>query len=120
MYAIAVPLKREKVGAWKLWMRECAQSRRDEFEAFNERMGLTLHRAWLSEGREGPVAIVVFDGPGAETFLEKLADSQESFDKWFRERVSEYHGMDFSKLETTAKSELCLDWRTRSYAEAHR
>lgn len=120
MYAIAVSLVQNKIGAWKAWMRECTDSRRDEFEAFNERMGLTLHRAWLASEREGPLAIVVFDGPGAETFLQKLATSKEPFDKWFRERVSEYHGMDISKLSATAKSELCLDWHVPSYAEAGR
>ncbi len=120
MYAIAAPLIREKVGAWKAWLRECTSSRREEFETFNERMGLTLHRAWLAEGPEGPLAIVVFDGPGAETYLGKLATSKEPFDKWFRERASEYHGVDLSKPNVIAKSEMCLDWHVPSYAEVGR
>lgn len=118
MYAITVPVKPEKVGAWKAWIRECTGPRKDEFEDFNERMELTLHRAWLIEGREGPNVVVVFDGPGAEDFLQRMATSEEPFDKWFRERVIEYHkDIDFSKPDAMAKSELCLDWHAPSYVE---
>ena len=120
MYAIAVPILRNKVDAWKAWMRECTGSRIDEFEAFNERMGLTLHQAWLTEGREGPLVIVVYDGSGAETFIEKLERSKEPFDKWFRERVSEYHGMDFSKLVSMPKSVQYCNWQAPHYAGAQR
>lgn len=118
MYAIAIPLKPEKVGAWKAWIRECAGTHKDEFEAFNERMELTLHRAWLMEGREGLSVIVVFDGPGAEKFLQRLAISEEPFDRWFRDRISEYHkDIDFSKPNLMAKSEMYLDWHAPSYVE---
>jgi hypothetical protein len=118
MTAIAVPLLEDKIDAWKTWITdECLGSRKEEFDEFNERMGLTLHRAWLSESPHGPLAIVVFEGPGAGTFLQKLATSQEPFDKWFRERVEELHGCDFSELGEMKRSELVLDWRAASYAE---
>jgi hypothetical protein len=118
MTAIAVPLLKDKTEAWKSWINEeCLGSRKEEFDEFNERMGLTLHRAWLSESPHGPLAIVLFDGPGAETFLQKLATSQEPFDTWFRERVEELHDFDFSQLREMKTSELVLDWRAPSYAE---
>lgn len=120
MYAIAVPVIGNKVGAWKAWIRECSGPRREEFEALNERMELTLHRAWLTEGREGPLAIVVFDGPGAETFVQKLATSKEPFDKWFWQRVREYHAIDLSNPSALPKSEICLNWQAPTYAEVGR
>ena len=120
MNAVAIPLIPNKVGAWKAWIRECSGPRKEEFDAFNERMELTLHRAWLAEGDKGPVVIVVYDGPGAETFMERLASSDESFDRWFRERVSEYHGIDFSRPSAAPPSEMCLDWHVPSYAEIGR
>ena len=120
MYAIAAPVIPSQVEAWKAWIQECTGPRREEFEAFNERMELTLHRAWLTKGREGPLAIVVFDGPGARNFLKKLASSKEPFDKWFRERITEYHGVDFSKPDVVPPSEMYLDWYAPSYAEAGR
>jgi hypothetical protein len=64
--------------------------------------------------------IVVFDGPGADTFLEKLATSKEPFDRWFRERISEYHGIDFSKPAVRPSPEMYMDWHVPSYAEVER
>ena len=119
MTAIAVPLIEDKIDAWKSWVKdECLGSRKEEFEEFNERMGLTLHRAFLSESPHGPVAIVLLEGPGAETFLQKLATSQEPFDEWFRARVEEFHGCDFSELGAMKMFELVMDWQAPIYVEA--
>jgi hypothetical protein len=118
MYAIAVPLLPDKVEAWKDWIRESTESRREEFDNFNERMELTLHRAWLMQGPKGPLVVVVWDGPGAKNVLQRVAKSKEPFDKWFREHIKEYHGVDFSKPDAVSVSEMYLDWSAPTYAEA--
>ncbi len=118
MNAIAVPVRESKADAWKAWVLECMGPRREEFDRFNERMGLTLHRAWLMQSLQGPLVVVVFDGPGAETFLQKMATSQEPFDRWFRERASEYHAIDFSRPGILSPAELFLDWQAPRYAFA--
>jgi hypothetical protein len=118
MNAITVPVLESKVDAWKAWVRDCTGPRREEFNRFNERMGLTLHRAWLMQSLQGPLAIVVFDGPGAGSFLQKMATSREPFDRWFRERVSEYHALDFSRPDILTAAELFLDWQAPRYAFA--
>jgi hypothetical protein len=117
MNAIAIPLVESKVDAWKAWLLECMGPRREEFDDFNERMGLTLHRAWLMQTRQGPLVAVVFDGPGAEDFLQKMATSQEPFDRWFRGRVSEFHAVDFTRPNILIPAELFLDWHAPRYAE---
>jgi hypothetical protein len=116
MYAIAVPLIAGKVEAWKTWIHECQGPLREEFESFNERMELTLHRAWLVKSPQQPQVIVVYDGAGAKKFLRKLAASQEPFDKWFRARITEYHGLDFSKLDALPPTEIFLDYSAPVYA----
>ncbi len=118
MNAIAVPLLESKVDAWKAWVQECMGPRREEFDRFNEHMGLTLHRAWLMQSLQGPLVVVVFDGPGAETFLQKMVASQEPFGRWFRERVSECHGIDLTAPNMLAPAELFLDWQAPRYAYA--
>jgi hypothetical protein len=118
MVAMAVPLLPNKVEAWKDWVRECSTTRRQEFEGFNERMKLTLHRAWLSQSPSGPLVLVVSDGPGARMMLQKLASSNEPFDRWFRAKITELHGIDFSKPAASMLPELYLDWKIAEYAEA--
>jgi hypothetical protein len=116
MKAMAIPLPSDKVDAWQTWVRECQGPRREEFDDFNERMGLTLHRAWLAESPQGYQVIVVVDGPGAEDYVQKMADSQEPFDRWFRENASELHEIDLSRAGATPSAELVMDWRAPSYA----
>jgi hypothetical protein len=118
MVAMAVPLLPGKVEAWKDWVRECSTTRKHEFEDFNERMRLTLHRAWLSQTPGGPLVVVVCDGPGARTMMQRLASSDEPFDRWFREKITKLHGIDFSKPVTSVTSDLYLDWQSAAYAEA--
>ena len=110
MIVLTVPLIPSKVPAWKAWVRQCIGPRKAEFEAFNERMNLTAHRAWLSNGPGGPMAVVSHEGPGARTFLAKLAESEHPFDVWFRDHISEYHGVDFSQPVETPAPRLMLDW----------
>jgi hypothetical protein len=111
MNAIAVPVLESKVEAWKAWVLECMGPRREEFDRFNERMGLTLHRAWLMQSLQGPLAVVVFDGPDADSSLQRMAKSQEPFDRWFRQHVAEFHGIDLSTPDILSPAELFLDWQ---------
>jgi hypothetical protein len=85
-------------------------ARRSEFEDFNNRMGLTMHNAWLAESPQGPVAIVVHDGPGSASFMEKMASSDHPFDTWFRDSVSELHGIDFAQGMPGPMPEAVLTW----------
>jgi hypothetical protein len=114
---MAIAILENKVEAWKSWVAECLGPRRTEFDDFNERMGLTLHRAWLMQSRQGPLAIVLVDGSRVEDFLPRLATSAEPFDRWFREHISEFHGIDFSQPGVLAPAEMFLDWQAPRYAE---
>jgi hypothetical protein len=118
MVVVTVPLIPSKVTAWKVWIRECLGPRRAEFEAFNRRMDLVAHRAWLSNGPQGPMAVVFHEGPGAKVLLQRLATSEHPFDTWFRERISEYHGIDFAQPVETPPPELVLDWHARKPEDA--
>jgi len=115
---VTVPLIPEKVQAWKAWVRECLGPHKAEFEAFNRRMNLTAHRAWLNNGPQGPMAVVFHDGPGAKTFLRKLSNSEHPFDMWFRDHISEYHGVDFSQPFDTPAPELVMNWHAHQPEDA--
>jgi len=114
---MAIPLITDNVEAWKAWVHECMGPRKDEFDEFNERMGLTIHRAWLAQSPQGPLAVVVVDGPGDSDFMQKLAGSEEPFDVWFREHISEYHGIDFSRPDAMQPPKIVLDWYEPSYVD---
>ena len=97
MEAMAVPIKPGKSDTWAAWIDEMKGPRKADFEDMNSRHGLTTHAAWLQQAPDGShMVIVVFDGPGAGTFMQKLATSDNEFDAWFRSNVEDVHPMDFS------------------------
>ena len=97
MEAFAVPIKPGKVEDWKSWVGELTGSRKADFDDLNERMGLTMHAAWLQQNPDGSsLVVVVLDGPGASEFLGKLATSEHPTDAWFRSMVEDVHPLDFS------------------------
>ncbi|OHB67428.1 MAG: hypothetical protein A2Y76_03880 [Planctomycetes bacterium RBG_13_60_9] len=114
---MAIPLIPEKVDAWKAWVHELLGPQRKEFDDFNERFLLTAHRVWVTEGPQGPMVIAILEGPGTDLFLNDLAISQHPFDTWFRERISEYHGIDFSQPGSAPSSELLVDWHARELVD---
>jgi hypothetical protein len=96
MGLVVAPIVEGKLEAWKSWTSEFKGSRKSEFDDFNQRYGLTRHDIWLVESPNGPLAVVLHEGPGGETFMEKVAQSENSFDKSFAKKVAEFHGMDLN------------------------
>ncbi len=97
MEAMAAPIKPGKLGDWEAWVADLNGSRKAEFDAMNERNGLTTHAAFLQATPDGDhLVIVVFDGPGAADFMGKLAMSDDEFEKWFRSGIENVHPVDFS------------------------
>ncbi len=112
MGAVAVPILPDQLEAWKAWNQELLGPRREEFEDFSKRMGLTRHRVWLMQSPMGAMAIVVHEGPGEATFMGQMGSSDHSFDTWFRECVTKFHGFDFSQPPPGPPPELLLDVST--------
>jgi hypothetical protein len=95
MPAFAVPLAAEKLGAWESWVGELKGPRKAGFDDMNARLGLTEHEAYLQPAPDGNfLVIVIQDGPGGDSFTEKLLSSDHEFDRWFAETVADLHGID--------------------------
>lgn len=96
MGIVLAPIMEGKLEAWKSWNAELTSSKKGEFDEFNQRYGLTRHDVWLAETPGGPMAVVLHEGPGGETFMQKLAQSDHSFDVFVRSNIEEFHNMDLS------------------------
>ncbi|MCY1720580.1 hypothetical protein OU798_09520 [Prolixibacteraceae bacterium Z1-6] len=93
MGLVVVPLKEDKVEAWKSWTKKLAGEKKEAFDDMNKRLGLERHDAWFAETPSGPVVVVLHEGPGAETFMQNVAKSDNSFDVWMKESIEDFHGM---------------------------
>lgn len=59
--------------------------------------GVTHLRVWHQHAADGSdQAIVLYEGPAPELFLQNVATSEEPFWTWLREELVAAHGMDFS------------------------
>jgi hypothetical protein len=95
MGAIAMPISPDKLDAWKAWLADLTGPRKEEFEASNARHDLTGHRAWLQVNPDGSyLAIAVHDGPGGDTYVMSLAQSDDPFDQWMMGSLANAHGVD--------------------------
>jgi hypothetical protein len=97
MPAIAVPLAADKREAWEGWAAELGGARKAGFDDMNARHGLTEHRAYLQPLPDGSfLVLAIHEGPGGETFLPSVMQSDHEFDQWFVGAVTDLHAMDTS------------------------
>jgi hypothetical protein len=57
------------------------------------RYGLTRHDAWFVETPNGAMAVVLHEGPGADSFMHKIGQSDNSFDLAMKQHLEDFHGM---------------------------
>ena len=91
------PILPGKVEEHRHLAEEIMSSRRAEYQESRKRLGIHRESAWHQETPDGTVAVVYIeaDDPGAA--MAGMASSEEPFDRWFRERVSDIHGLDLTQ-----------------------
>ena len=108
---ILAPLPSEHVDDWRAWNDSLKNEKKGDFDDFNERHRLERHSVWLVQTPAGPAAAVLHEGPGADSFMQSLGSSDHEFDVWFRDSISKFHNIDFSKPPEGPMPELVLDVR---------
>jgi len=58
-----------------------------------------------------PQVIVMHGGPGFGTFMDKLSASYHSFDVWFRDSLSDFHGIDFTQPMPGEPPTNLMNWK---------
>ena len=109
MPLVIAPIMEGKVEAWKGWAASLQNGElAEDFKDLNQRYGLTRHDAWLVTTPNGMMVAVLQEGPGAETFIPKLASSSHPVDEEFKKRVEEYNAFDVATPPPGPLPELLL------------
>jgi hypothetical protein len=106
--AIALPCLPDGAKAAKELAAELGDSRRDEFEGFHRRVGLSKEQWFLQQTPQGEVIVLVLEGDPAGA-MGKFSASNEPFDVWLRDRVKRIHGVDFGQPLPAAPPELVFE-----------
>lgn len=90
---LTFPILAGKVEAWRRFCQELSGSRRRQYEASRQRLGITHERMALMETSFGATAVTTLEAPDVAQALALLIASDRTFDAWYRERLQELHGV---------------------------
>ena len=81
------------------------EGRVEEHAASRRAIGLDVERAWLEPTAAGDVLIMYFEGDDPSKSLRMLAESKDDYDVWYKERLHDITGVDFSKPDAVELGE---------------
>lgn len=96
MGLVVAPVVKGKEEEWKNWSLELKGEMKEKFDDLNKRYGLTRHDIWAVETPNGLLAVVLHEGPGADTFMQKVATSNNQTDVLFKENLGKFHGINLN------------------------
>ena len=111
------PILAGKVEAWRRFCQEIAGSRSIPYEASRRRLGITRERLALVETPFGSAAVTTLESPDISWTLNEIMASDRPFDRWYRARLEELHGVNLTGYEQFAQpapaaqpQELLFEW----------
>jgi len=105
--SLILPGKQE---AWRRFLQEMLEFRQSEHEESRRRLGITRELVWLAQTRQGDVAITYLEADDPLQVLMKLAASKLPFDRWFKEQLREFHGLDLAQTPLRLLDEQLFEW----------
>ncbi len=115
---VVLPLLPGKQEAWRRFCQTLQGSRCREYDAWQERIGITKQEIWLSQTLHMDLVRVHLQVEHPEYMLADLAASHRPFDRWLRQQLLELYGLDLMQLASASAHELLFVWQPASFPEA--
>jgi hypothetical protein len=93
---LTFPILAGKVEAWRRFCQEISGSRQQMYIASRRRLGITHERLALVETAFGSTAVTTLEALDVGQALGQIITSKLPFDRWYRERVQELHGINLA------------------------
>lgn len=109
--AAVMPLLPGKSEEWRRWVQELQGSRRTEYAASRNRLGIRSERCWIGTVHGAEVVFVyleVDDSMG----MSHLVSSMHPFDCWYRQKLREVYGLDVAQYHRSLLLEQAFAWST--------
>jgi hypothetical protein len=95
--AFAVPILPGKTEADRSAMRSVQGERKQDHQSSRERHGISREAVWIQQTPAGDMAVVYLEADDLQAAFAGLGSSQDPFDRWFRETITEVHGIDLAQ-----------------------
>lgn len=109
--AFIAPVKAGKAEAWRRFCQALGASRRDEFAASRQRLGIVAEYAWIAPTPRDEIAIVCIEAPDPERVIAALVASSAPFDCWFRAQLRELCGLDLAAAHPSQPHAALFTWK---------
>ncbi|CAM3667958.1 nuclear transport factor 2 family protein [Smaragdicoccus niigatensis] len=103
------PIVAGQTEAWRQFASELSGARRDEHQEAMRRWGMRHEVASLMNTPMGDVVCLYHESADLAAMFRAMAESNEPHDVWFRERVSEIHGMTTEMLGSVPPAQKITD-----------
>ena len=114
---LTLPISPGKVEAWRRFCQELRGSQRPPYEASRRRLGVTRERLALVENPFGSTSITTLEASDVNWTLSEMIRSDQPFERWYRERLQDLHGVRLASYEQFAMpappedpQELLFEW----------
>ena len=114
---LTFPILAGKVEAWRRFCQELAGSRSILYEASRRRLGITCEQMALLETVFGATSVTTLEARNIGRMLVQIMTSDLPFDRWYRERLEDLHGVTLTHYKqfaqpapTTVPPELLFEW----------
>lgn len=114
---LTLPIVAGKVEAWRRFCQELSGSRLQTYISSRRRLGITYERLALVETPYGATAVTTLEAPNISRAISQMAGSEQPFDRWYRARLQELHGVTLASYERFAlpappphDQEMLFEW----------
>jgi len=102
-FTMCFPILPGKTATWKAFNQELGHSRKVEFDAMMKRCGVSRSRTWLQTTSQGETCFSLHEGSSPDRMVTQLMKVNDSFGQWFKGKMMECHGIDFSGPDSMSK-----------------
>jgi len=113
-----VPLLPGKQEAWRQFCQILHGSRRDDYAAWREQMGMSQEEAWLLLTAQGDFVRISLQVEHPAQVVADLATSPHPFERWLRQHLLELYGLDLAQLAPPSAQELIFTWQPAPFRVA--
>jgi len=107
---LTCPILPGKVEAWRRFCQELSGTRRRQYIESRRRLGITAEQVGLLRTAQAAIAVIHIKAARPEQLLRKFIASEQPFDRWFKRRIFELHGVDVSHSLPVLSNEVVFEW----------
>jgi Family of unknown function (DUF6176) len=109
---LVLPVRAGSAGDARAFMRELEASRKDEYAASEQRIGITKEVWFLAAVEDGDALVAYMETDDFANALRRFSQSEDEFDMWFKRRLADATGVDLNDPPEMSLPELLSSYST--------